>query len=117
MKYTFKFPVRAISKDNEKIYNRQGRFFLSKRFKDFEAELQALFLQQKPLNFEQLDGYLTVSLNITFTNKKHPDIGNLPKSILDAGNKLIWKDDRQIKSLTIDVNYGNEDNIVMEVIS
>lgn len=114
--YKFIFPIRAISKDNEKIFNRHGRPFTSKKFKDFEKLLQTLVKTQIPNDFCRLDDCdLLVGLTFYFDNKVHPDCSNLPKSVLDAFNKVLWKDDRQIKSLIVDVYEGRKESIELTV--
>lgn len=115
-KYLFNFSLRAISKDNEKIMNRNGRYFLSHKFKEFEKNLSALVKMQLPRDFKRFEKEnLAVTLNYNFKNRKHCDIFNLPKSTLDAMNGILWKDDRQIKSGSVDVNYGDKEEIQLEV--
>ena len=115
-KYSFIFPLRGISKDNEKIMNRSGRFFLSRKFKDFEEALKGYFLTSKTEGFKMFsDEDLCVTLNFTFKDKRHCDAFNLPKSVCDSMNGILWKDDRQIKSGSVEVNYGDKEEIRLEV--
>lgn len=93
--HSFIFPGRAISKDNEKIFNRQGRPFTSKRFKDYEKYIRLSAKSQ--FEGEILKLPLSVTMIFIFKNKVHPDLTNLPKSICDALNKVVWQDDRQIE--------------------
>lgn len=113
---TLTFNFRCLSKDNEKIFNRAGRPFLSKKFKDFAKIVSDTAKAQLPQDFKMFDGDLAVVLNFTFTNRVHCDASNLPKGILDALNKVIWKDDRQIKHLSIDVNYDEVDSFTIDVL-
>ena len=46
---------------------------------------------------------------------KKPDLDNLAKSILDACNNLLFKDDSQIVGLTIGKHYGHEDYVDVKV--
>ena len=46
---------------------------------------------------------------------KKPDLDNLAKSILDACNNLLFKDDSQIIGLTIGKHYGHEDYVDVKV--
>ena len=46
---------------------------------------------------------------------KKPDLDNLAKSILDACNNLLFKDDSQIVGLTIGKHYGDEDYVDVKV--
>lgn len=111
MRYSLHFPVRAISKDNEKIFGKHGRPFLSKKFKDFEKTLQFIFHQQRPPEFKMLEGDLHASIIFTFDSKVHCDLQNLPKGFLDAFQGEIYKNDKQIKSMTLDLYYGDECSI------
>lgn len=46
---------------------------------------------------------------------KLPDADNLAKSVLDSCNKLLFKDDAQIVSLTSSKHYGKEDYVDVKV--
>jgi len=101
---TLTFPFRLISKDNEKIRNRQGRVFLSKKFKDFERLVQATAKQQykgKPLTED-----IACTLTVGFTNKVHCDAFNCPKGVMDALQGILYDNDRQIKCGTVTVEEG-----------
>ena len=98
---TLEFPLRLISKDNEKVFNRQGRPFLSKRFKDFEKTVKQLTAMQ--WKGEPIEGNISMTITACYENKVHPDCQNLSKSICDALNKVCYLDDRQIKVIHIEV--------------
>ena len=54
--------------------------------------------------------------NDTINGKiKKPDIDNIAKIILDALNKLAFKDDNQITKLEIEKKYGTEEKISVKV--
>ncbi|OHR08004.1 Holliday junction resolvase, partial [Staphylococcus sp. HMSC078A12] len=44
-----------------------------------------------------------------------PDVDNLMKTVLDAGNKHLWKDDNQIVDARTLKQYGDEAKIIMEI--
>ena len=115
--YSFYFPIKGISKDNGRHFGKQGMYFLPKKFRDFEKELRRYFYEQKAKNFQPYEKTqdLNVLLKFTFKTKVHCDTGNLPKSILDAFNKILWYDDKQIKRLAVEVNYGDCDSIHLNV--
>ena len=98
---SLKFPMRAISKDNEKIRNRQGFVFTSKKYKDFEKQIK--FYAMSQYKGEVLGGDLEVNLTFHFTNKVHCDLYNLPKSVCDALQNIIYKSDKQIKKGTVEL--------------
>ena len=54
-------------------------------------------------------------LNNTISPTKKPDIDNIAKIILDALNKLAFKDDNQITKLEIEKKYGTEEKISVKV--
>ena len=103
-----KFPFRLISKDNEKIYNRAGRFFLSPKFKEFENKIR--MYAKKQYKKEPLQGDLTVELAVAYHNKRHCDASNAPKSCFDALQGLLYNNDNQIKHLIVDIWEGKEYN-------
>ena len=49
------------------------------------------------------------------TAPKYGDIDNLAKAVLDAGNGILWQDDRQIYKMTLQ-KYKGEGKITIEVI-
>lgn len=106
-------PLRPITKCNEKARGRNGKVFLSLRFKEFERNCRLYALKQyrgKPLT-----GYLNVSMLFCFTDRKMPDLFNLPKSVCDAMNGLLWEDDRQIVKGDVEKILYHEDKIVISV--
>lgn len=102
------FDFRLISKDNEKIFNRQGRPFLSKKFKDFENRVRLeTFLQHQGKS--PLPGDVKLRVVAHFKNKVHPDATNLFKGICDAWQDILYKNDRQIKKAEIEIQYSDKD--------
>ena len=113
----FLFPVRAISKSNEKIFNKYGRMFTSKKFKDFEETIRFSCKSQLPPRFEMYDKTVKLEVSITcyFKNDIRLDASNIPKSLTDALNKLVWTDDRQILALHTYIKYDSFERIEIEV--
>jgi Holliday junction resolvase RusA-like endonuclease len=96
MQIRLEFPFKLISKDNERIQNRQGRYFLSSKYRSFEEKVRLLATMQ--YRDKPLEGNLKVTILAGFKDKRHSDCSNLGKGALDAlGKNLIYKDDRQIK--------------------
>lgn len=44
-----------------------------------------------------------------------PDIDNLIKTVLDACNGHVWKDDNQITEITSSKRYGIEPKIIIRI--
>lgn len=111
--YEFNFPGRPMSKDNEKIFNRQGRVFTSKKFKDYENYLR---LSAKSQFMEKpIDGPISLRLTFYFKNKVRPDLTNLPKSVCDAMNGVVWKDDKQITECFLEARISDLEGVAMSV--
>ena len=92
------FIGRPISKENEKIANRHGRFFLSTKYKNYERDIQIQFCQQLP-NFKPYEKNLKMFMNFYFEDKRCLDLSNAPKSICDALQNFLYKNDKQICEL------------------
>lgn len=101
-----KFDFKLISKDNEKIRNSQGRYYLSPKYKVFEQLIKdTAFLQMRNLKFEPFDknAHLEMKIFAYFETKVHPDMWNLPKSLADALQNVVYHNDRQIKAGEISI--------------
>ena len=108
-----KFPFKLISKDNEKIMNKQGRYFLSKKYKQFDNIVRTIASAQ--YKGELLECNLSVSITANFTKRVHADCFNLPKGICDSLQGIIYKNDRQIKEGFIKIYYDKEIGDMFEV--
>ncbi len=97
--YKFKFNIKPLTKDNEKIRNSAGYYYLSDKYKEYEQELRKqLFEQLKELSyFHTLVGPIQANMYFSFPNDKiRRDILNYTKSFADAFNGILYKDDSQI---------------------
>jgi Holliday junction resolvase RusA-like endonuclease len=92
------FTGRPISKDNEKIANRQGRFFLSAKYKNYARDIQIQFCSQLP-NFTPIEKEIIMTMTFYFEDKRCLDLSNAPKSICDALQNFLYKNDKQICEL------------------
>lgn len=113
------FDFKLISKDNEKIQNRNGKYFLSKKYKDFEKLIKdSTFVQ---MHNNKLDSFapgvqLKMEIFAYFKTKVHADMWNLPKSLSDALQGIVYKNDKQIKAGTISITEGwDEDKFTVYV--
>ena len=53
--------------------------------------------------------------NIISPTKK-PDVDNIAKSILDALNGFVFKDDNQVSKISVEKRYALEEKIIVKVI-
>lgn len=57
-----------------------------------------------------------IVFNLPYSQKnKHGDIDNLAKSVLDAGNGIVWKDDRLIKQLHVYIAFSEFPDVTVQV--
>jgi len=111
---TLKYDMRLLSKSNEKIQNRMGRYFLSKKFKDFDAAVK--LLTRKQYKGKLIKHNIGMSITALYTNKIHPDAANLSKSICDSLQGEVYANDRQIKEIYIKVFEGEaKDAFIVEI--
>lgn len=97
MQIRLEFPFKLISKDNERIQNRQGRYFLSAKYKAFSEKVRLFAVSQ--YRGKPLEGNISVHIIAGFKDKRHCDCGNLPKGIMDDLQGICYLNDRQIKKL------------------
>ena len=91
------FDIKLISKDNEKLQNRAGRYFLSAKYKAFSEKVRLLAVSQ--YKDKPLEGNVSVIILAGFKDKRHCDCGNLSKGIMDDLQGICFINDRQIKRL------------------
>lgn len=89
------FPFKLISKSNEKLQSRFGKYFKSEKFREFEAHVRSVARDKYP-NFELLTGNLGFTVAIYYKNKKHCDVVNAGKSLTDSLEGILYKNDKQI---------------------
>lgn len=98
---------KPISKDNEKIRNKQGRIFKSKRFRQFEQSVRydaQIAMQGNP----PIEGDVRATLVFYFPDKRRTDLFNAPKSVCDALNGVVYIDDKQITEGHLYVRYDKD---------
>lgn len=101
------FVGRPISKDNSKIVNRQGRFFLSVKYKNYERDIRVQFCSQLP-DFKPIEKEIIMTMDFYFEDKRCLDLSNSPKSICDALQNFLYKNDKQIIELHLFKKWDKE---------
>ena len=110
--YTINYPFRLISKSNEKITNRYGRPFLSRKFRDWET-LVKLHTGKREL----LTGDLQIEVIAYFKTKVHSDAVNLFKGLTDALQGILYANDKQIKKASVEVIENSESDSFTVIVS
>jgi Holliday junction resolvase RusA-like endonuclease len=101
--------------------------------KDYETLVEQYFKVKYPrgVPFEgrvsvEIKAYLKIPKNMTkkdikkveeglLSPTKKPDIDNIVKVILDALNKMAFKDDTQITKLLVEKYYAEEESVYIKV--
>src|SRR5699024_10633017 len=73
--------------------------------------LTFVFAPPKSYTKKKLEAVKSGELRYT----KLPDADNLAKSVMDALNNVIYKDDSQIVELTVNKEYGNTDHVLINI--
>ena len=115
--------VRPFGKERPRLGKYNNTYTPSKT-KQNEAELKIWICQNKPPRFK---GPLKVIINFCLARpatkegrlRKYPnvkpDLDNMIKTILDAGNGLIWNDDNQIIKIEATKTYSLPERIEISV--
>jgi len=84
----------------------------------YEDLIKSCFYNSKPKNFKLIEGPILVELAIVYKKAKSnkmttpmlkPDIDNVLKIVLDALNKVAYKDDTQVVSAVANKIFGEEE--------
>lgn len=133
MKYEFEVIGNIVGKERPRVNSYTGRVYTPGKTKDYELLVQQYFKIKYPRS-KMLEGrvkieiiaYLKipkstskVKMQEMLENKisptKKPDADNIAKSILDAMNGYVFKDDNQVSKITVEKRYGIEEKAVISV--
>ncbi|MBQ3415380.1 MAG: RusA family crossover junction endodeoxyribonuclease [Clostridia bacterium] len=131
--YQFEIPGKITGKARPRLNTITGRAYTPGNTKDYEMLIKQYFKIKYP-KFETLEGRIKVKIIAYFeipkqTSKKQkekmmlneisptkkPDIDNVIKIILDALNKMAFRDDSQITKLEIEKRYAEEEKVLVEI--
>lgn len=97
--YIFTYDIEPITKDNIKIINKNGKYFLPTKYKKYEEQIKWLTLQQikqRYPDFKLFTKPVSISVEFTFKDNRRRDVLNYTKSFFDSLTGIIYKDDSQI---------------------
>lgn len=133
MFYEFEVPGKIRGKARPKVNTYTLRAYTPQETKDYEELIQQYFIIKYP-KYIPFEGRVFVKITACFpipknSSKKNlglmlensisptkkPDIDNIVKIVLDALNKIAFKDDNQITKLEVDKIYGAKEKIVIKV--
>jgi Holliday junction resolvase RusA-like endonuclease len=122
----FHIPVKPVAKARARV-TRSGFTYTPLKTKRCELDIRYYLMEQ---GASQWTGPLRLGVVFNFlrpkslTKKKalerphptvKPDIDNLLKTIMDAGNEVLWKDDSQVVELHARKAYGDTECIELVV--
>ena len=133
MKYEFEVPGEIVGKERPRINMYTGRVYTPNKTKDYEFLVQQYFKIKYP-NYKMLEGRISIDIIAYLkipksTNKaktqemlenklsptKKPDADNIAKSILDAMNGFVFKDDNQVSKISVEKRFALEEKAVITV--
>lgn len=131
--YTFEVTGEIVGKARPRMNTYTGKAYTPTKTKNYEYLVKQSFLLKYP-NAEVLEGRAIVSILALFqvpksTSKKNsekmlnkqisptkkPDIDNIAKIVLDALNKLAYKDDTQVVDLNIAKAYADRERLIIKI--
>lgn len=133
MTYEFEIEGKIIGKERPRVNMYTGFVYTPNKTKDYEFWIQQCFKIKYP-NFTQIDGrvkveiiaYLSIPKNtskkkisLMLSNEisptKKPDVDNIAKSILDAMNGFVFKDDNQVSKISVEKRFGESEKVYVRV--
>ena len=133
MIYEFLVPGPITGKARPRMNTRTGKAYTPSKTKNYEYEIKRWFINKYP-NFKTLETRLKIQIIAYYdipksTTKKQaekmerqiisptkkPDIDNIAKIVLDALNKLAYKDDTQITKLEIEKVYADQAKLYISI--
>ena len=133
MRYEFEVIGKIVGKERPRVNMYSGMVYTPGKTKDYETLIQQSF-KIKYKNFMQLEGRISVEiiaylaipksakkseipkmLDNEISPTKKPDVDNITKSVLDAMNNFVFKDDNQVSKVAVEKRYGNIEKIVVKV--
>lgn len=131
MIYEFEVPGKITGKGRPRVNTSTAIAYTPAKTKEYEDLIKQYFII-KYRAIKPLEGRLSVTikayfaipkntgklkteemLNNTISPVKKPDIDNIAKIVLDALNKLAFKDDNQITKLNVEKMYSEEEKVLI----
>ena len=133
MKYQFEVPGEIVGKERPRVNMYTGRVYTPGKTKYYEFLIQQ-YIKIKYPRYEMLEGRLSINiiaylkipkstskakveemLENKISPTKKPDVDNIAKSILDAMNNFVFKDDNQVSKISVEKRFALEEKAVIEV--
>lgn len=95
-----------------------GKAYTPKATREYERKV-AIIAKDAVLSAGEWDTNLEYSVAITasFADRRHGDIDNILKAVLDAMNGIVYNDDKQVRAMSISRLYGNQPELSVMICS
>ena len=133
MKYQFEVPGELVGKERPRVHMYTGRVYTPGKTQHSQFMKKQYFKLKYPRD-EMLEGRLSINiiaylkipkstskakveemLENKISPTKKPDVDNIAKSILDAMNNFVFKDDNQVSKISVEKRFALEEKAVIEV--
>ena len=133
MIYEFEVVGNIVGKQRPRVNTYTYNIYTPNKTKDYEEYIQQCFKIKYP-NHKILEGRISVEiiafleipkstsknkskemLEGTISPTKKPDIDNIAKSVLDALNKFVFKDDNQVTKLNVEKKYSEVEKAYVKI--
>ena len=125
MNITFEVPGKAQPKQRPRFNKWTGSIYTPKETVEYENRVRLSFNRIKPSGYKVIEKQAVLVEVIVHMKKSksckyiHPvikiDLDNVIKSILDALNKVCYKDDKQVIGIVSTKKWGNEDKVIVKI--
>ena len=131
--YEFEVVGSIVGKQRPRINTYTYNIYTPNKTKDYEQYIQQNFKIKYP-NHKMLEGRISIEiiaflqipqntskkksiemLEGTISPTKKPDIDNIAKSVLDALNKFVFKDDNQVTRIMVEKKYSEIEKIYVKI--
>ena len=102
---------RPVGKQRPRVVKNGSRAFTPAKTKAYEKMIRIAVLQGKANARREgrlpITGPYRVEIRIVWADKRHPDIDNVAKAILDGMNGIAYPDDKEVTQLNVEV-FGTD---------
>lgn len=131
--YKFEVEGKIVGKERPRVNMYTGMIYTPNKTKDYEFLIQQSFKIQNP-SFSMIEGrvaieiiaYMSIPKNTSkkktkemldnqISPTKKPDIDNIAKSVLDAMNKFVFKDDNQVSKISVEKRFSEKEKLEVKV--
>lgn len=108
--FEFRLAIVPVAKERPRANRKTGSVYTPSRTRKYEEELAKAF-RATGVQPNEVDD-LGVFCRFFLTGRRRRDGDNLLKAVQDAGNGIVWADDRQIVDGRYRVHYGQAEDAI-----